>query len=242
MPALSRAGHPNGARGTTTVLPSDKLAGMVSTGCADDWARARAVLDRLPPEPADRRARRLRVQRRLLVLSVLATAFSVGTLLVLLVADRGSLRADVDPPVWRSVVGFALQAVGLAGTIAALVVHSGAVRHTRGWARPLHWLTRREQEGLLRQARGQDPLVPEHLPLARHAARLQLAQPAPLASPSALLLLVVGQYVAMPDPVRLVLVLGMAACVVAAGLHVRRDAARLQRFLADHPEPDPLQG
>lgn len=212
---------------------------MVSAVPEDDWARARAVLDRLPPEPADRRSRRLRVQQRLLVLGALVVALCVVTLLVLLVVDRGALRAEARPSSWRLGAGFALQVAGLAGMIAALAVHSGAVRHTRGWTRPLHWLTRREQKGLLRQARGQDPLVPEQLPLVRHAALLNLAQRVPLASPSALLLLAVGQYVAMPDPVRLVLGLGMAACVVAVGLLDRRDTRRLRRFLAQHPESDP---
>ncbi|WP_324276652.1 hypothetical protein [Blastococcus brunescens] len=208
---------------------------MASSRDEDDWARARAVLDRLPPEPADKRRRRLRLQRRLVVLAVLVAGFSVVTVLLLAVVDLASLRAHADPPPWRIAAGIAMQVVGLVGMISVLVVHSGAVRHTRGWSRPLHWLTRQEHKGLLRQARGQEPLTPEDLALVRHAALLQLVRPAPLASPSALLLLFVGQYTAAPDTVRLVLVLGMAACVVAAVVHVRKDTRRLRRFLDEHP-------
>ena len=212
-----------------------QAAGVASSRDEDDWARARAVLDRLPPEAADKQRRRLRLQRRLVVLSLLVAGFSVVTLLLLAVVDQASLRAEGDPPSWRVAAGLAMQVVGLVGMISVLVVHAGAVRHTRGWRRPLHWLTRQEHKGLLRQARGEDPLVPEDLALVRHAALLQLVQPAPLASPGGLLLIFVGQYVAAPDTVRLVLGLGMAACVVAAVLHVRKDTRRLQRFLEEHP-------
>jgi hypothetical protein len=210
-------------------------SGETARADEDDWARARAALDRVRPEPAERRVSRLRVQRRLDVLGVVLTAVAVLTLLVLLVVDRGSSAAD--PPTWRIVVGFAAQVIGLVLMVAAYVTHAGAVRHTRGWGRPMQWLTRREHKGLLRQVRGKDPLVPEQLPLARHAARLHLVQRSPSAAPSALLLLFVGQYVAVPGIVRFVLAAGMGAVLVAAEVHVRRDLRRIEQFLDAHREP-----
>lgn len=206
------------------------------TSCADDdWAKALALLDRVPPEPEDRRAHRLRLHRRLFLAGTVAATLAVVTLLLLAAIDPGSSRAEVAPAAWRIVLGVGLQVVGLALVITAAVSWSGAVRHTRGWAKPMHWLSRRERAGLLRQARGKDRPVPEQLPLARHTARMLLVQRPPLTSTSALLLLFVGQYAASPDPVRLVLCLGMAVAVALASVHLRRDTERLERFLAAHP-------
>jgi hypothetical protein len=209
---------------------------VTSAANGDDWARAQAVLDRLPPEAAERRARRVRLERRLTRLGVAVTAVAVGTLLVLLVVDRDSPPGDAPP--WRVADGFAVQAIGLVLMIAVHVAHSGAVRHTRGWGRPMHWLSRREHKELVRQVRGKDPLVPEQLPLARHTAGMVLVQRPPLAAPSAFLLVVVGQYIAMPDTVRFLLAAAMAVAVVAAEVHVRRDVRRTQRFLAEN-QPAP---
>ena len=203
-----------------------------------DCARARAVLDRLPPEPADRRARRLAVQRRLSALGAAVTAVAVVIVLLSVVVDRAPVTDG--PPDWRTGVGVALQGLGLVLMLGAYAVHAAAVRHTRGWTRPLHWLSRREHRGLLRQVRGKDAVVPGQLPLARHAARLFLVQRSPMAAPSGFLLVFAGQQVATPGTVRLVLVALMAVAVGAAEVQVRRDVRRVRRFLAEHPDPDPL--
>ncbi|TYP87649.1 hypothetical protein [Blastococcus xanthinilyticus] len=61
-----------------------------------------------------------------------------------------------------------------------------------------------------------------------------------MAVPSGFLLIFVGQQVVMPGTVRLVLVALMAVAVGAAEVQVRRDARRVQRFLAEHPVHGPL--
>jgi hypothetical protein len=200
------------------------------------WAEARAALDRLPPEPPKERAHRERQQRRLHRLGVGLTAVAIVVMLVVLVVDRGSLRGGDRLPTWRTVAGLAVQLLGLVLMIGAAAVHGGAIRHTRGWRRPLDWLTRQERAQLLRQVRGKAPLERERLPLARHVARTHLVQRQTPAFLGGLLLSFTGPLIADPEIGRFLLLLLMAAAGVGALVHSSRESRRLQRFLDEHPD------
>lgn len=200
------------------------------------WARARAALARLPVESPEQRAERLRRQRWLDVMAVVLTGLAVVVLVLALVLD-GGIGEREDVPAWRQAAGAVVMVAGFVLMIVAIVSYSGAVRHLRWRNRPLDWLTRGERRQLLRQARGQEPLLEERLLLVRHVAEVHLIGGATPAQPAALVLAWSGFLLASPGPLPFLLVLFGTVSGAAGVTYQRWDSARLRRFLEEEPAP-----
>jgi hypothetical protein len=211
------------------------------TSSADDearWAEAQSILDRAPTRSAAERLRRARWNRWLLVAGAVLVSLALGVLVALFVLDPGPRREE-EAPTWRVVVGFVLSGLALLFMVVALVVQFRALRRTRGWSSPLYVLTRRQRKQLLAGVRGQAPVVPERLPLARHLAELLLVQHLALPVQAGMMVNFVGLWIADRQPFRLVLVAVFGAALLVAGLLFRRENRRARRFLAAHPDSEP---
>ena len=198
------------------------------------WAEAQSILDRAPTESAAGRLRRAKRNRWLLVGGLILVSAAVATLLVLFVLEPHP-DGDQDVPAWRAVVGFTISGLGLVFTLVALVVQFRATRRVRGWSSPLHVLTRRQRKQLLTQVRGQAPVVPERLPLARHLAEMLLVQRLALLVQAGLLANFVGLWIVDRETFRLLLAGVFAVVLLVAGVLFLRETRRARRFLDAHP-------
>ena len=195
------------------------------------WAEALTSLEHGPTPTV-----RARVRKRLrLILGIAGPVLLVGLVVPLLLPDRpDEPRAD-DGTTALEFAG--LVVMGVAVLLLAIAVYL-LFRTWRGrWVSPLTPLTRQQTRTLFAQVRGTEPVVTEHLPLARHVAETMLMQ-----RPVLLLLLgVVVQLVglAMLNSSWWWAAAAAAYAVIAVGgwRTFRRHERAARRFLEQHPEP-----
>ena len=203
----------------------------------DRWRRAQHFLDGRSDAEAERLLRRDAYRRRLAIGIPVLVSLVLGVVVVLIVAHRsGSEPRHVrEVATWRAILGLSLQAVGL-GLEGVAIVRNARARRSLGAATPLTFLSRIERKQLLAQVRGRVAPVPSQVPLARDLASRLVSQRIALFA-AGVGLLVIGQAIASTVlwyPVFVALALPL---LVAGALKQRRDTARAQRFLADHPDP-----
>lgn len=210
------------------------MSGPLS-GDRDTWARALALLDRLPPEPPEKRDRRLVLQRRQWVLAVGLLVATVVLWAGVAVVD-GGLTAPQEVPRWRTPARYV---VLVAGSVAVLVgswMQERSVTHLQVGDRPMDWLTGPQRRALLRAARTGQPLDgQQQLRMARHVVAGRLAMEMTPAYLPGYLLAMSGFVVADPHPLWYATLALLLVAVAAWLVHLRRDARRLQRFLDEPP-------
>jgi hypothetical protein len=215
------------------------VTGPARNSLTDDaarWAEAQSILDRTPTGSAEARLRRARRNRWLLIVGFVLVSIAVGILVAALVIDpRPDLHEDV--PVWRSVTGFTISGLALVFMATGLVIQYRRLWRARAWGSPMYVLTRRQRKELLRQVRGQEPVAPERIPLARHLAELLLLQGLALSVQAALMASFVGLWIADGRTYRLVFIGIFAVVLPWAGIVFRREHRRARRFLETHPDP-----
>ena len=210
------------------------------TASIDDeerWAQAQSLLDRVPTEPAARKARR---QRRNLVLATAVLALAcVGVALVFFLSIApGSVSSEGDEPLWREITGLVLAPLGAALSVVVLVTVIRSNRRLHAWSgNPMAPLSRRQKRELTRQITGRAPVEPERLPLARYAAEALVAARLTLVQQAAVLLLLVGQWIGEPTTWRLVLLLVIGGLSLLVAVPLVRRVAQARRFLEQHPAP-----
>lgn len=200
------------------------------------WRKAQAFLDGVGDAEEERTLRRQAYRRRLLLIGAIAVPVAVLAVLIAL-SHRSGGRAAEGPEValWREILGFSLQALGLALAGVGLV-RSKHARRSIAAGTPLIFLNKGERKQLLREVRGGSDPVPSQLPLARDLAVRLTLQNSPLIASGFVLLLIGQGLIGYPSWYSFY----AAACVllfVWAGLFQRRDSARARRFLAEHPNP-----
>jgi hypothetical protein len=119
--------------------------------------------------------------------------------------------------------------------LAALVVQFRGMWPLSMWRRPIDVLTRRQRKELLRGVRGQAPVAPERLPLARHLAELLLLQRFAVMPQVALGVNFLGLWIADPTDWTLGVICLFAVMLVVYGLYFGREGVRMRRFLDEHP-------
>ena len=211
------------------------MSGSPSGRDADTWARAQALLDRMPPEPPEKRDRRLVLQRRQWGLAVGLLVATVVVWAAVAVVD-GGLRAPREIPDWRRVARFIVLAAGFGAVLVGMWVHARSVKHLQVGDRPLEWLTGSERRALLRAARTGEPLDEQQLRMARHVVSGRLAMEMTPAYVPGYLLATSGHVLADPHPLWYGTLAVLLIAATAWLVHLRRDARRLQRFLGEHPE------
>jgi hypothetical protein len=198
------------------------------------WADAESMLARLSPESADARQRRSQRQTSMsragLVLVGAAAALSI------VVLTRGSLRAS-DVPTWQTAAGWVLTVAGLVFEIFVITMMARANRRLQALSNVLTGLSRAQRRQLRAEVRGQAPVDPAHLSLARALAESLAGQPGSLSVQAGLAVLWVGTWIALPTLGRELLVGAAVVLVGAMWLVALRDASRARRFLAEHGIP-----
>lgn len=202
------------------------------------WVEANSILGRYTTPSAAARQRR---RRRTVWLIVVGTALASGVV----GGITGGLAASGGHPIdtneaapWQYVVGFALSGIGLIGGIASLVSLIRAGQWGVAWRSPTSVLTRRQRKELLREVRGQEPLDPSHLGLAKDLARRLVIQRRQVLVMASFLLLWAGQLIVFHDPLHLTM-FGLFVLLGAAAIPLfLRDANRAQRFLHQHDARD----
>ena len=211
------------------------MSGPLTGQDRDTWARAVALLDRLPPEPPEKRARRLVLQRRQWVLAVGMLVATVALWVAVAVVDAG-LTGPRGVPDWRRVARFGVLGAGFGAVLVGMWMQSRSVKHLQIGDRPLDWLTGTQRRALLRAARTGEPLDEQRLRMARHVVAGRLTMDMTPAYVPGYLFAMSGLVLASPHPVLYVVVALLVVAAIAWLSHLRRDARRLQRFLDEHPE------
>ena len=212
------------------------MTGPLSGQDEDTWARAVAMLDRLPPEPPEKRDRRLVLQRRQWGLAAGLLVATVALWAAVAVAD-GGLTGPREVPGWRTAARFIVLAAGSGAVLVGSWMHARSVRHMQVGDRPLDWLTGSERRALLRAARTGQPLVGQQLRMARHVAAGRLAMELTPAYVPGYLFALSGLVFADPHPLWYGTLVLLVIAATAWLVHQRRDARRLRRFLDEHPDP-----
>ena len=211
----------------------------VSQDEEERWARALAVLDSTPPEPAHRQAARERYDRRAARVAVVLAGTALALALIRFAVDP-SLDDGEDAPTWRVVTGSCLGVAGgvlmLAGPLAR------PYGSQRGLRRPLASLSSVQRKVLQRQVRGRVPVERGWLPLARLQARVLLENRGPVLRQTGLTVCFVGFWTAHHDVPRTILTLLMVVGLALAVVVLRREERFARRFLAQHPAPDAVGG
>lgn len=200
---------------------------------ADDerWVEANSILGRYPTPSAAARQRKRRRTIWLIVLGTALVAGVAGGFAAALVGSGGHSAHTNEPSTGQYVLGFGLSGIGLVGGVASLGSLIRAGQWGAAWRSPTTVLTRQQRKQLLREVRGQEPLTPAHLFLARDLARRLVIQRRQALLWASLVLLWVGQAVVFPDLVHLVLFGGMALLWAIAVPQMLRESHRAQRFL-----------
>lgn len=196
------------------------------------WADALTSLEHGPTPELRAKVRRSWV----VVLGIAGVGLLVGVLVpLLLVPDRPTSSSSDEAATVLEISGLVVMGAGVVVEGVALFLMLRAYRGR--WISPLRALTARQNRSLADQVRGRAPVVPEHVPLTRHAADMMLLQ-----RPIPVLFLGI-----------VLIALGVAllssswwwalAAVVYVGLGLagwrllRRNERMARRFLAEHPEP-----
>ncbi len=211
------------------------MSGPLTGNDRDTWARALAMLDRLPPERPEKRDRRLVLQRRQWVLAVGLLVATVALWAAVAVAD-GGLTGPREVPVRRTAARFIVLAAGFGAVLVGMWMHARSVKHLQVGDRPLDWLTGPERRALLRAARTGTPLEEQQLRMARHVAAGRLAMEMTPAYVPGYLFASGGHVLADPQPLWYATLALLLIAATAWLVHQRRDAHRLQRFLDEHPD------
>lgn len=199
------------------------------------WADAKAVLRHDLRGPTGVRVRRRRRRITGLLLAGPLLGGVVAGLIGGLVGEHQRHPAHhVALPVWRTGLGIGLDALGLLLAIASVVLVLRGNPWKASWRSPLFQLSRAQRKSLARQVRGQQPVEPEHLPLARHLAERMVFQRRLLLLFPALLVMWVGQTVMAVDLVHLALVGAYVVLVGVGTTSALRSASRGERFLERH--------
>ncbi|MGY2066704.1 hypothetical protein [Blastococcus sp. SYSU DS0619] len=216
---------------------------MPDTDDETRWSEARSLLDDVPTESADRRARRSLRTRILIGLGVglfVGAPLGIG---VAWLADRsGDGATSAGAPLWQEITGLAVAGAGLLVLFGGVVAQFRANRRMRAWRSPLAVLTKAQRKELLAVVRGRGDLRPDRLPLARHLASNLLDQRALVYLLGGQAVLWVGLLIAFPSWLRAAAAVVLVALTVVGVPFMRRQERQARRFLAEHPEPDPLQG
>ncbi len=207
------------------------------TSDEDRWSEARSLLEREPSGPAERRLRRGRRQRVLIVLAVsLVLGVPVG-IASYRFTEGSSGASTADVPTWQELAGLTLAGIGIVVLLVGLVAQLRANQGRSAWHSPLFVLTNKQRKELVRAVRGQATVAPDRLPLARHLASAMLQQRVFLTVYSGLTLLWTGQLIAAPSWWRAVLA-GSTVVLFAVGVPlVLRQERQARRFLEQHPDP-----
>ena len=211
------------------------MNGPLTGADPDTWARAVALLEQLPPEPPEKRERRLVLQRRQWVLAVGLFVATVVLWAAVAVVD-GGLTAPEEVPGWRQAARFVVLAVGSAAVLVGSWMQARSVKHLQVGDRPMDWLTGPERRALLRAARTGQPLEGDQLRMARHVVAGRLTMERSPAYEPGYLFAMSGLVIADPHPVVYAVVLLLLVAATVWLVHQRRDARRLQRFFDEHPE------
>lgn len=197
------------------------------------WSEASALLERIPDEAAERRLRRWRVKRLLLMAVGLVTGVAAAGFVFVLV-DGGSSSAT-GAPAWQVGAGYTLSTVAFALSFVAIRFQWRANTRARAWRSPVAVLTREQRKELLQGVRGTATVEPARVPLARHLAENLGNLRYAYLGQACLLAGWTGLAIADPVPWRLVFV-GVLAVPTAIGWPLmERDRRRAGRFLDAHP-------
>ena len=214
---------------------------MPATDDETRWAEAQSLLDDVPTESAERRARR---SLRTRILIGLAVGVFVGAPLgigVAWLADRSADGAtSADAPLWQEITGLAVAGAGLLVLFGGVIAQFRANRRMRAWRSPLAVLTKDQRKELLAGMRGRRDLHPDRLPLARHLASNLLDQRALVLVLGGQAVLWIGLLIAFPSWLRAAVAAVLVGFTVVGVPFMRRQERQARRFLAEQPEP--LQG
>lgn len=226
---------PGSARSTGASLMDDDDRALSESR----WHKAQAFLDGVGDAEEQRTLRRQAYRRQLLLVGAIGVPVAVLAVLIAL-SHRSGGRAAEGPEValWREILGFSLQALGLALAGVGLV-RSKQARRSLAAGTPLIFLNRGERKQLLREVRGGLDTVPSQLPLARDLAVRLTLKSSPLIA-SAFVLLFIGQVLIEYQSWYSFYAAVCVLLFVWTALSQRRDLARARRFLAEHPSP-PVQ-
>jgi drug/metabolite transporter (DMT)-like permease len=202
-----------------------------STADEERWAEALTALEHGPTPLIRARVRRL----RLVVLGVVVLLLIPALTIPFLRPDRPDRPAHEEPATALEVAGLVVMGVAILVEFTAIVL---LFRANRGrWMSPLAALTQQQNRELRAHVRGQAPLPPERLPLARYLADSMLRQRPVVLVLLGAALLWAGMALLTPSLWRTAIAVAFGGLVVAAWLTTRREERRATRFLGDHPEP-----
>jgi hypothetical protein len=207
------------------------------TSDADDdarWAEAQALLDGLSTESGERRMRRNRRLRILLIVGLTLVAVVASLVGVLLIGGR-RLASAGDVSTSLTIVGLVVMGLGIVVMVVGLVLQFRANRRNGAWRSPLGVLTRRQRKEVLAQVRGRAPVDDRRIPLGRHLAQLLVSQRMLLIGQTGMLLVFAGQWISRPSGWRIGLFVFFGIVLCVAGLFMARDIRRAKRFLDAHP-------
>jgi MFS family permease len=209
------------------------------------WVEANSILGRYTTPSAAARQRRRRRTIWLIILGTALVGGVAGGVAGALVGSGGHAAHTNEPSTWQYVLGFALSGIGLVGGVVSVVSLIRAGQWGAAWRSPTTVLTRQQRKQLLREVRGQEPLDPTHLALARDLARRLVIQRRQALLWASLVLLWLGQAIVFPDLLHLILFGGVVLLWAIAIPQMLRQSNRAQRFLDRHdahfPE-DPADG
>jgi protein-S-isoprenylcysteine O-methyltransferase Ste14 len=208
------------------------------TSDEDRWSEARSLLERQPTAPAERRLRRGR-RRRILIVLAAGLVFGVPIGIVAFrYSDASSSSSAAEVPAWQEIVGLALAGIGLVVMLGGIVAQFRTNRRTAAWRSPLYVLTDGQRKELVTAVRGRTALHPDRVPLARHLASTMIGQRVLLVLYLGLALHWTGQLVASPSWWRAALA-GLVVVLIAIGVPVVvRQERQARRFLAEHQDDD----
>ena len=200
------------------------------------WAEAQSVLDRAPTESAEERLRRSR--RFLLMIVAAIVLLSVAVAVVALVFWHGrSTRSAADVPTWQGVLGVVVVGTGLVFECYGVVTMLRRNRRLRAWRSPTAVLTSAQRKDLRSQVRGQVPVAPDRVPLARDLAERLIAQSIAVVTNAGLAIMWVGQWIESPSTWRWMVAIAYGLLLGVSWCFTQRDVRRARRFLAEHPAP-----
>ena len=216
-------------------------AALVTTSDEQRWADAESILDGVPTEEARRRLRRFRRT----VLALVVGLAVVGGVLGGIVGAAGAHRSRPTPDPawgWQQTVGLVLGLVGMVVVVVVLVVQWRSGRLRFAWNNPALVLTRRQRKQLSAEIRGRRPAGPRHLRVARALAAHGGSPGLLTALFAGLLLLLVGPALLTPSGGRWLYTGAMCVAYTALMGFAVRSSRQVQRFLAEHPDPQAAQG